>query len=228
MALILSIDTSTKACSTALHLDGQLVASRDLLEDKSHSVRLLGLIDDVLEMAGFKMAEVDAFAVAKGPGSYTGLRIGVSTIKGLCYAMDKPMISVNTLDAMALEVIKEKEHKALYCPMIDARRMEVYCAVFDQNLTVVSDIEAKIIDETSFADFLDKGEVYFFGDGSGKCKEAFGNNSKAIFVNDIHPSAKWVGELAVAKFEQGQFEDVAYFEPFYLKDFVATTPKKVL
>ncbi len=228
MALILSLDTSTKACSVALHNKGELVASRNLLEDKSHSVKLMALIDEVMEESGQALEDLSAIAVSKGPGSYTGLRIGVSTAKGLCYALGIPLLSEVSLILMANQVRNNVTKESLLCPMIDARRMEVYCALYNTGMDVVEEVNAKIIDETSFSMELDKGPVYFFGDGSGKCKEVLGNHSNANFVENIHPSAQWMGESIYKKFVAQEFEDVAYFEPFYLKDFIATTPRKLI
>lgn len=228
MISILSIDTSTKACSVAIHNDGVLVASRFLLEDKSHSVKLLSLVQEVLKESKMALKDLSGIAISKGPGSYTGLRIGVSTVKGLCYAADLPLLSVGSLELMANGVKKTVSEDALLCPMIDARRMEVYCTVYDTDLNIVNPIEAKIIDETSFANELRDQSIYFFGDGSAKCKETFRNHSKAKFVDDIHPNAEWMGDLVFDKYKKAEFEDLAYFEPYYLKDFVATIPRKLL
>jgi tRNA threonylcarbamoyladenosine biosynthesis protein TsaB len=211
----------------ALHQNAQLLASYDLLAEKSSSGMLTTLIQNAAEHAGFTLADIDAFAVAQGPGSYTGLRIAVSTAKGLCFAFDKPLLAVNTLAAMALQVKDFFPDNYLFCPLLDARRMEVFCAVFDKNLEVVAPTQAKIIDTDSFNDLLVSHSVVFFGDGAAKCKTVFGQNPNAHFPQKlIYPSAQTVGELALALFEQQKFEDVADFEPYYLKDFMATTPKK--
>lgn len=225
--LILSIDTSTRGCSVALHQNGQLLASYDLLADKSTAGMLTTLIKNAVEHAGFTLAEVDAFAVAKGPGSYTGLRIAVSTAKGLCFSLDKPLLAVNTLEALTLQVKDFFPDNYLFCPMLDARRMEVYCAIFDKNLHYVENTQAKIIDNESFVEVLKRHKIVFFGDGAAKCAAILGQNPQAIFLPQfIYPSAKSVGQLVTILFEQQQFEDVANFEPYYLKDFMATTPKK--
>jgi tRNA threonylcarbamoyladenosine biosynthesis protein TsaB len=211
----------------ALHQDGQLLASYSLLADKSSSGMLTTLIQNAVEHAGFTLSHIDAFAVAKGPGSYTGLRIAVSTAKGLCFALDKPLIAVNTLEAMALQVKDFFPYNYLFCPLLDARRMEVYCAVFDENLNYVEPTQAKIIDSESFNDLLSERSVVFFGDGAAKCETVLGGNPNAHFLKKpLYPSAKTVGELAKSLFDSQQFEDVAAFEPYYLKDFMTTVPKK--
>ncbi len=227
MSLILSIDTSTKVCSVALHQDGKLLSINELYTEKSHSGMLTTLCENVVKYAGFSLNALDAFAVAKGPGSYTGLRIGVSTAKGFCFALDKPLIAVNTLEAMAYQVKDFYDSSHLICPMIDARRMEVFCQVIDNQMNIVSETEAKIIDEESFSELLSQHKMVFIGDGSAKCQEKI-TNSKAKFLNiEITPSAKTIGILATNFYEKSLFENVVTFEPFYLKDFVGTQPKKV-
>ncbi|GGD41126.1 tRNA (adenosine(37)-N6)-threonylcarbamoyltransferase complex dimerization subunit type 1 TsaB [Emticicia aquatilis] len=240
MPIILSIETSTKACSAAIHQDGKLLSVSELYNEKSSSGMLTTLIEHVVKTASLKLQEVDAIAVAKGPGSYTGLRIGVSTAKGLCFTLEKPLIAINTLEAMAFSIFDLKSDAQnpvtnlqssivnLLCPMLDARRMEVYCAVYKaDSLEVIEPTQAKIIDETSFADLLEKHQIIFFGDGAEKCRTTLGANPNAVFLNHtIYPSAKSIGALANGAFEQQQFENVADFEPFYLKEFVGTTPKK--
>jgi tRNA threonylcarbamoyladenosine biosynthesis protein TsaB len=227
MSLILSIDTSTKVCSVALHSAGKLLAISELYTEKSHSGMLTTLCENVVKHAGFTLRDLDAIAVAKGPGSYTGLRIGVSTAKGFCFALDKPLISVNTLEAMAYQVKDFYDESHLVCPMIDARRMEVYCQVFDNQMNTISETEAKIIDENSFEDLLNEKKVVFFGDGANKCQDKI-THKNAIFPSiEITPSAKTVGSLATNFYEKALFENVVTFEPFYLKDFVGTQPKKV-
>ncbi|AEI50117.1 tRNA (adenosine(37)-N6)-threonylcarbamoyltransferase complex dimerization subunit type 1 TsaB [Runella slithyformis] len=227
MSLIVSIDTSTRGCSVALHQNGQLLTAYDLLAEKSSSGMLTTLIQQAVEHAGFHLSELDAVAVAKGPGSYTGLRIAVSTAKGLCFALDKPLLSVNTLEAMALQVSGFYNDSSLLCPMLDARRMEVYCAVFDRTLRYVEPTQAKIIESESFAELLQTHKVVFFGDGAAKCRAVFGAYENAVFLPvDLYPSAKTVGQLAVELFESRHFEDPETFEPFYLKEFMTTVPKK--
>jgi tRNA threonylcarbamoyladenosine biosynthesis protein TsaB len=225
--LILSIDTSTRGCSVAVHNSGVLLASYDLFADKSSSAMLTSLMQTAVKHAGVTLADLDAIAVAKGPGSYTGLRVGVSTAKGLCYALDKPLLAINTLEAMAWQVIPFHSPELLFCPMIDARRMEVYASVFDADGKTMSPTEAVIIDENSFQHFLENRRVVFFGDGASKCIKVLGDNPNAVFLNaDIRPSAVPVGTLAEHAYNAGSFEDVASFEPYYLKDFMSPPPKK--
>ena len=227
MSLILTIDTSTKVCSVALHSDGKLLAISELYTEKSHSGMLTTLCENVVRYAGFSLNDLDAFAVAKGPGSYTGLRIGVSTAKGFCFALDKPLIAVNTLEAMAYQLKDFYDETHLLCPMIDARRMEVYCQILDNQMNVISETEAKIINELSFSEILDEKKIVFFGDGATKCRAEI-SHKNAVFLNtEIHPSAKTVGLVATKSFEKSLFENVVTLEPFYLKDFVGTQPKKV-
>lgn len=220
MSLILSIETSTKVCSVALHKEEVLLASSEILIEKSHSKYITLLIENLFSYSGENMSDLDAIAVSKGPGSYTGLRIGVSTAKGLCYALEKPLIAISTLESMAYEANRFNHTKALLCPMIDARRMEVYCALYNSELNCLEEVSAKVIDEKSFGELLANQPVLFFGDGSQKCMKAFGANKNALFIDQVHPSAVNVGVLASKAFEVKKFEDVAYFEPFYLKDFV--------
>ncbi|WP_426292451.1 tRNA (adenosine(37)-N6)-threonylcarbamoyltransferase complex dimerization subunit type 1 TsaB [Dyadobacter endophyticus] len=224
--LLLSIDTSIRGCSVAVHNETGLLAAYDLFTDKSSSAMLTTLMRDSVAHAGFKLADVDAIVVAKGPGSYTGLRVGVSTAKGLCYALDKPLIAINTLQAMALQLAPFfPEH--LLCPMIDARRMEVYAAVLDDNNAFVQETQAVIMNENSFEDLLADRQVVFFGDGAAKCKPILEKHSNAIFpAIDIKPSARTIGQLGTIAFQNAQFEDVASFEPYYLKDFMSPAPRK--
>jgi tRNA threonylcarbamoyladenosine biosynthesis protein TsaB len=224
--LLLSIDTSIRGCSVALQGDTGLLASYDLYTDKSSSAMLTTLIKNVVQDAGYGLSELDAIAIAKGPGSYTGLRVGVSTAKGLCYALEKPMIAINTLEAMSLQ-LSPFFTGHLLCPMIDARRMEVYTAVFNDQNQFVQPTRAVIMDAESFQDLLAENKVVFFGDGAAKCKPLLFDHSNAVFPEtEIRPSAKMIGSLAVNAFENAQFEDVATFEPYYLKDFMAPAPKK--
>jgi tRNA threonylcarbamoyladenosine biosynthesis protein TsaB len=230
MPLILCIETATTMCSVALGRDGKLLASKEMNAGYTHAENLTVFIEEVMKEANVKFADLDAVAVSKGPGSYTGLRIGVSAAKGLCYGLDKPLIAINTLRQMAANRKSDSrflfaggEAKKIYlCPMIDARRMEVYTAVYDKNGSEVEPVSAKVIDENSFADLLNENKIIFFGDGASKCKEALSHYSSAIFIDNIYPSAKAMLELAEEKFTKKEFEDVAYFEPFYLKDFVST------
>lgn len=220
MPLILSIETSTKVCSVALHRGETLLASSEILIERSHSKFITILIDNLFSHSGEKMTDLDAVAVSKGPGSYTGLRIGVSTAKGICYALEKPLISIDTLASMAFAVNRFNIQKVLLCPMIDARRMEVYCALYDAALNCKEEVNAKIIDETSFKKLLSEQPILFFGDGSQKCADLIGKNKTAHFIENVYPSAVNIGTMALAAFEKNKFEDLAYFEPFYLKDFM--------
>ena len=219
MSYILNIESSTTNCSISLANNGKLISIREFNEKNySHSTKLHSFIEEVLKNSNISVNKLSAIAVSSGPGSYTGLRIGVSTAKGLCYGLDIPLISISTLKAMSFGMALEIKAD-LYCPMIDARRMEVYSAFFDINNTEVRKIQADIIDENSYKKELEK-KVVFFGDGSEKLIEKI-KDKNAIFVSDIHPSAKNMGLLSYQKFAKSLFEDLAYFEPFYLKDFVA-------
>jgi len=209
-----------------VHNDTGLLAAYDLFTDKSSSAMLTTLMRDSVAHAGFQLTDVDAIVVAKGPGSYTGLRVGVSTAKGLCYALDKPLIAINTLQAMALQLVPFFPGH-LFCPMIDARRMEVYAAVLDDSNAFVQETQAVILTENSFEAPLANNRVVFFGDGAAKCKPLFGQHANAVFPEtDIKPSARTVGQLGTIAFRNSQFEDVASFEPYYLKDFMSPAPRK--
>ena len=223
MALILCIETATRSCSVVLAKDGNLLQFKEeVSEQYSHSEQLTLFIESLLKEQGIALSDLDAIAVSKGPGSYTGLRIGVSTAKGLCYALDKPLIGISTLEAMASGMEKQCPNK-VYCPMIDARRMEVYTAFFQAGKQL-TDIEAHIVETDSFSKILSKEEVLFFGDGADKCQGLI-THANATFITDVYPSAKDMIAVAENAFVQQQFENVAYFEPYYLKDFVAGVKK---
>ncbi len=232
MSYILSLETSTTVCSAALHHAGNLLMSREILIPQSHASQLAPITDEIRKASGIDFRQLSAVAVASGPGSYTGLRIGVSTAKALCYALNIPLIAVETLDIMAHQVQelrnaeRETRNPEFYCPMIDARRMEVYCKVFDDSLNVIQPVEAKIIDEKSFEDVMSKSKLVFFGDGSSKCK-AILTSRNALFVENIFPTAAMLGKLAYSRFVAGLVEDVVHFEPFYLKDFLIKKPAGV-
>ncbi len=229
MSCILHIETSTQVCSVALSEDGQCIFSKTDFEGPSHAVTLGVYVDEALSFADSHAIPLDAVAVSCGPGSYTGLRIGVSMAKGICYGRNLPLIGIPTPEVMCVPLLLDEElpEDALLCPMIDARRMEVYAALYDRALHPVREIEAVIIDESSYEEYLNRGPVYFFGNGAAKCKEKI-LHPNARFVEDIHPLAKWMFPLAEKAFARGDFKDVAYFEPFYLKEFVASKPKKLL
>lgn len=224
MSLILSIETATTVCSVAVHKEGELLAVQSLYMDKSHSGLLAPSIKSLVEYCGHTLNDLDAIAVSEGPGSYTGLRIGVSAAKGLCFALDIPMVAVSTLEAMALGVNKYNYTQALLCPMIDARRMEVYCLFADHEMNIVGTTQPVIVDKSSFSEHLMNRQVLFFGNGAAKCREIIASEN-AVFLPDVQPDATHIGTIATEKFRNGQFEDVAYFEPFYLKEFRVTTPK---
>ena len=223
MAIIIQIETATKSCSVALAQNGKVVYKKELNEQSIHASAITLFIDEVVKNSKVDYKEIDAIAVSKGPGSYTGLRIGVSTAKGLCYALDKPLIAIDTLQSMASGFISNynlQSSDALFCPMIDARRMEVYCSVSNNLGNIISETEAKIIDATSFGDILATQKVYFFGDGAAKCNEALSQHTNAVIIDDFVNSAVDMTEIALSKFQNQEFEDAAYFEPFYLKEFI--------
>lgn len=225
MAYILNIETATKNCSVSLAFEGKSLAIKEMNNGGySHAELLHKFIEEVLEEAGKTIDQVQAVAVSKGPGSYTGLRIGVSAAKGLCFSQDIPLISIETLSSLASTITVDE---GVIVPMLDARRMEVYSAVFSSNYSQVRATEAQIIDENSFEDYFEKGKVYFLGDGAAKCKDLL-THKNAVYLEDKFPSAKEMCSLSYAKYQNNDFEDVAYFEPFYLKDFVAVPQKKKL
>lgn len=225
MPTILQIETATAVCSVALSIDGKTVALKEQAAQNIHASSLTLFIEEVMQTAQISYSQLDAIAVSKGPGSYTGLRIGVSTAKGLCFALDKPLIAVNTLEMMASGFLQQNpNYGGLVCPMIDARRMEVFTAVYTHNLVEFEAVNAKIVDDKSFILELDSHFVTFIGDGAPKCKPVL-DHPNAHFSTQNYNSATYMSELANAAFEKQLFEDVAYFEPFYLKEFVFTTPK---
>lgn len=232
MASILCLETSTEVCSVALSINGEIIAEMEDKSGRNHAQLLTRFVEEVMQANKMPYNQLDAIAVSGGPGSYTGLRIGVSTAKGLCYAAGLPLIAVPSLEAMAHHIINnpyrygiEKKEPLLYCPMIDARRMEVYAAIYDNQLTKIRDIQADIIDHLSFLAFLQDQKILFFGNGAQKCKMSI-QHPNALFLDNITTSASYLAGLAEAAFVAGNFVDVAYYEPFYLKDFVATIPTK--
>lgn len=216
----------------ALHDGSTLLGCYELHTERTSAAMLTTLIGDLVKHTGHELGDLDAIAVAKGPGSYTGLRIGVSTAKGLCFALDKPLLSVNTLRALTEQVrssLSTLNSSLTFCPMIDARRMEVYCAFYDADGRQIRPTAAEIIDEYSFANLLAQGPVVFFGDGAAKCQAVLGAHPNAIFLDQpVVPSAQTVGSLATALLTEGMFEDVATFEPFYLKEFMSTQRKQAV
>ena len=230
MSCILSIETSTDVCSVAISEDGQCIYSEEDRTGPSHNERLGTFVDSALGFADSHAIPVDAVAVSCGPGSYTGLRIGVSMAKGICYGHDIKLLAVPTLQLMCVPILLRetiKEEDALLCPMLDARRMEVYAAIYDRALKEVRPTQADIVDNETYRELLDAHPVYFFGNGAEKCMETI-NHPNAHFIPDIHPLAKWMMPLAERRMMNEEYEDVAYFVPFYLKDFVAKMPKKLI
>jgi len=223
LAFILNIETATKNCSVSVAKDGETIALKELNDGGySHAEKLHEFIKDVVLEAGIELSDLKAIAVSKGPGSYTGLRIGVSAAKGLCFALNIPLISVNTLQSLAQTI----SIKAGYIiPLLDARRMEVYSSVYNEKHENCREVLAEIITENSFETYLEKDKVYFLGDGAEKCKE-FIQHPNAVFMDDKFPSAKEMCLLSYVKYKKNDIEDVAYFEPFYLKDFVVIISKK--
>jgi tRNA threonylcarbamoyladenosine biosynthesis protein TsaB len=233
MALILSIETSEKTCSIALGSDYELIGTLEISDERSHASMLTVLIEKLLLEKDIEINKLDAIAISKGPGSYTGLRIGVSCAKGISYALGLPLVSVNTLQLLAqgfiqsgfLRKMKIDSNNLLLCPMIDAKRMEVYRALFDNNAEPAGEIEAEIIHENSFGETLLTNKVVFFGSGAEKCKHLI-LHPNAFFADGFRPNASYMVSIAYDAYLQKKFESSAYFEPFYLKDFITTIPKR--
>jgi len=232
MAIILIIETSTEICSVALTKDGKLIDLIESKEGQNHARLISVFAETLLTRNNIKSGELAAIAISKGPGSYTGLRIGVSTAKGICFASRIPLIAIGTLEAMAKHVALNlsrydlpENRPLLFCPMIDARRMEVFSMLLDKDGKILKPITAEIIDESFLANELIENQVVFFGNGSNKCKNII-TLPNALFLTDIGASAQYMVELVWEAYNKNHFEDVAYFEPFYLKDFVATVSKK--
>lgn len=229
MSCIINIETSTNVCSLTVSQDGADIFTREDHSGPNHAVKLGEFVDEGLSFADSHAIPVDAVAVSCGPGSYTGLRIGVSMAKGICYGRGIRLIAVPTLELMAVPVLlnHEIEDDALLCPMIDARRMEVYAAIYNRSLKEVRGVGADVVDAETYKEYLDAHPVYFFGNGAEKCMETI-NHPNAKLIKGIEPLAKYMYPLAEKRIAEEKFEDVAYFVPFYLKDFVAKTPKKLL
>ena len=230
MSCILNIETSTDVCSVAISDSGQVIFNKEDHSGPNHAVKLGVYVDEALDFLDSHGLPLEAVAVSCGPGSYTGLRIGVSMAKGICYGRGVKLIAVLTLELMAVPVLlgeHPEQEDALIVPMLDARRMEVYAEVLDRALRVVRPIQADIVDADTYKEYLDQHPVYFFGNGAAKCMETI-NHPNAHLVEGIEPLAKNMAPLAEKRFVEGKFEDVAYFVPFYLKDFVAKMPKKLI
>ena len=233
MSLILCIETGTDICSVGVARDGELVSLRESDEGRDHAKKVGVFVDELLRETGISPDELDAVAVGMGPGSYTGLRIGVSFAKGLCYGLGIPLVAVGSLDAMAAVAIEDNDagildvdnwENAVLCPMVDARRMEVYTRLFDAKGNALSDVTAEVVTEQTFADVRRERQLVMFGNGAAKCREVLHD---ATYIN-ITPSARGLARLAEQRLSAGQIEDIAYFEPFYLKDFIVIPSKKKL
>lgn len=232
MAQILNIETSTEVCSVTIALNGQLLFKKESTDGLNHSKVLTVFIEQLLNENNLTAKSLDAVAVSKGPGSYTGLRIGVSVAKGLCYGLDIPLISVNSLEALGIFAahnldkygLNKTENDFLFCPLIDARRMEVYTALYNLDGEEIKPVSAEIIDDQFLAGLLENQKILFFGNGAEKCKSTI-THKNALFLGPQTASAEYMQIIAEEKFRKNEFEDVAYFEPFYLKNFVATIPR---
>lgn len=221
MSYILNIETATTVCSVSLSKDGQTIGFREINDGYTHAENLHVFIKELLAEHDLSPDALNAIAVSKGPGSYTGLRIGVSAAKGLAYGLNIPLISIDTLQVMSNHERIVKEPQVVYCPMIDARRMEVYTAVYNENLQALLPVEALIVDENSIQKLKDFPKIYFFGDGMSKCRDLIKSIiPQAEFIDDVMPSARFMSVLSFQKYQKSEFENVAYFEPFYLKDFL--------
>lgn len=230
MSCILHIETSTQVCSVAVSEDSQVIFQQEDHSGPNHAERLGSMVDEALSFTDNHAIPFDAVAVSCGPGSYTGLRIGVSMAKGICYGRNLQLIAVPTLELMCVPVLLREavvEDDALLCPMIDARRMEVYAGIYDRALKPVRPVGADVVEGETYKQWLDEHPVYFLGNGAAKCMEAI-NHPNAHLIEGIEPLAKWMQPLAERRLLNGQTEDVAYFEPFYLKDYVAKMPKKMI
>ncbi len=218
MTYILNIETATKNCSVSLAKDGQTVLCKEIAEQGySHAEKLHVFIEEIIKESGITVKDLKAIAISKGPGSYTGLRIGVSTAKGLCYALEIPLIAIDTLQVLAQKVTQKN---GLIVPMIDARRMEVYSAVFDSNQKKILEVQAEVLTENSYADSTET--LYFVGDCQEKCQSVLTKDNFVFLPEIVFPSANEMSSISFEKFNNNEFEDVAYFEPFYLKDFMLT------
>ena len=230
MAVILNIETSSKNCSVALTAEGMILTHLEDFDGRNHAALLSGFIKHCLDFAADKEIKLEAVAVSTGPGSYTGLRIGMAEAKGLCYALNIPLIGVDTLELLATRVMfstLDIDPDTIFVPMVDARRMEVYAAVYDRSLHAVRETGADVVTPDTYREYLDRHPVYFFGNGAAKCMDVI-NHPNAHLIEGITPQAKWMFPLAERRMLSGQTEDVAYFVPYYLKDFVSKKPKSLL
>jgi tRNA threonylcarbamoyladenosine biosynthesis protein TsaB len=230
MSCILNIETSTKSCSVAVSNDGKVIFNDEDCSGSNHNVKLGVFVDEALSFIDNHAIPLDAVAVSGGPGSYTGLRIGTSMAKGICYGRGIKLIGIPTLEVLCVPVLLQEmilEKNALLVPMLDARRMEVYSQIFDRSLKEVREIQANVVTQDTYKEYLEKGPVYFFGDGAAKCMDII-HHPNAHLIKGIEPLAKNMLPLAEKRIAEEKFEDVAYFVPFYLKDFVATKPRKLL
>jgi len=230
MSCILHIETSTKVCSVAVSQDSAVIFDKADFDGPNHATVCGPFVEEALSFAESHAIPLDAVAVSEGPGSYTGLRIGVSMAKGVAYGRGVPLLAVPTLKLLCVPLLLFREdipEEALYVPMIDARRMEVYAAVYDRALREVRPVQADIVDSNTYKEWLDQRPVCFFGPGAAKCREVI-DHPNALFIDDIHPQAKYMQPLAERALWNGETVDTAYFEPFYLKEFVATKPKDLL
>lgn len=230
MACILNIETSTDVCSVAVSQDGACIYHDEDMSGKNHADKLGTFVDEAMSFTDSHAIPFDAVAVSCGPGSYTGLRIGVSMAKGICVGRDLKLLAVPTLELLCVPVLlrhESIEENALLCPMIDARRMEVYAAIYDRSLRPVRETAADVVDADTYREYLDRGPVYFFGNGAAKCMDVI-DHPNAHLIEGINPEAKWMFPLAEKRMLNEKYEDVAYFVPYYLKDFVSKKPKKLL
>ncbi|MBT8195767.1 MAG: tRNA (adenosine(37)-N6)-threonylcarbamoyltransferase complex dimerization subunit type 1 TsaB [Bacteroidia bacterium] len=227
MATLLLIETADEVCSVGISVDGKIVALEEVIEKNAHSRLINKLIESLITKTDYSFADLDAVAVSKGPGSYTGLRIGTATAKAMCFALNIPLISVNTLYSLAANYSATTESE-FYMPMLDARRMEVYTAQFDKSLNEVKPTTALVLTEESILDWTQNKKVILFGNGALKCKGLVERLDNVQVIENVYPSVKGMVSAATKRYQHKDFEDLAYFEPFYLKDFVTTTPKKNL
>ena len=229
MACILHIDTSTDTCSVAVSEDAHVIFEQEDRSGHNHAERLGTFVDEALSFTDNHAIPFDAVAVSGGPGSYTGLRIGVSMAKGVCFARNLKLVSIPTLELLCVPVLlrEQVEEGALLCPMIDARRMEVYAGIYDRALKPVREVRADVVDGETYKEWLDRQPVYFFGGGAGKCMEAI-DHPNARYIDGVRPLARWMQPLAERRLMNGETEDVAYYVPFYLKDFVAKIARNPL